>query len=54
MWSIFSFVAQMPPHVRRLFESPLELGQEIAEIHNYQQRHRAAIQDRVVKNILDS
>lgn len=39
----------MPPNIRRMFESPLKLGQEIVEIHNYQQRHRAAVQERVVK-----
>lgn len=44
----FSFVSQMPPNIRKMFESPLSLGQQIVDIHTYQQRHRALIENRVV------
>lgn len=46
---LLSFVSQMPAHVRKMFETPLNLGQEMVQIHNYQQSHRALIQNRVVK-----
>lgn len=45
----FNFVSQMPENVRKMFESPLKMGQEIVNTHSYQQRHRAMIQDRLVK-----
>lgn len=38
----------MPEHVRKMFEPPLNLGHEMVQIHNFQQRIRGLIQNRVV------
>lgn len=44
-----AFFLQMPQNLRRLFESPLNLGHEMVHIQNFQEKIKSMIQARIVK-----